>query len=120
MWLLALAGLLAQALSSDRHGSEDRQRSRGRIIYYRTCDGRADYGFSIERQPNGSYRPYIISQPSYCSRATGAHETHRLTSAGGRVFVCWDRALQSEEAAKKVAARWADNTQRYIQTGQRF
>jgi len=120
MWLLALAGLLAQALSSESSNHEGSQQSMSRMVYYRTRDGRADYGFSIERQSNGTYRPYITSQPAYGSRSTGAHETHRLTGDGGRKFVCWDRALHSEEEAKTVAALWADATQNYIRTGQRF
>jgi hypothetical protein len=120
MWLLALTGLLARALwpASDDH--EGRQQSISPMVYYRTRDGRADYGFSIERQSDGTYRPYIASQPTYGSRSTGAHETHRLTGAGGRKFVCWDRPLHSEEEAKNVAALWADATQAYILTGRPF
>lgn len=88
-------------------------------VYYRTKDGRADYGFSVERQGNGTYRPYITSQPSYCGRADDAHSTHRLTD-GGRQYVCWTHQLQSEAEAKQVAAKWADATQEYIRTGRGF
>jgi hypothetical protein len=88
--------------------------------YYRTRDGRADYGFSIERQSDGTYRPYITSQPGYGSRSTGAHQTHRLTGEGGRKYICWNRSLRSQEEAKSVAALWADATQDYIRTGQPF
>lgn len=87
--------------------------------YYRTKDGLADYRFSIERQPDDTYRCFILSQPSYGSRATGAHETHRLT-AGFRRYVCWSQPLRSEEEAKNVAALWADATQEYIGSGRRF
>ena len=89
-------------------------------IYYRTQDGRADYGFSVERQRDGTWRPYITSQPGYGSRAADAHSTHRLTDGAGRSYVCWTHQLQSEPEAKTVAARWADATQQYIRTGQRF
>jgi hypothetical protein len=121
MWLLVLAGigLLARALSSENDG-DGGQQSTSRMIYYRTRDGRADYGFSIERQSGGTYRPYVASQPNYGSSSTGDHETHRLTGSGGRKYVCWDRPLHSEEEAKTVAALWADATQNYIRTGQRF
>lgn len=121
MWLLVLAGLglLARVLSSHDDGDQG-QRSTGGMIYYRTRDGRADYGFSVERQSDGMYRPYITSQPNYGSRSTGAHETHRLTGSGGRKYVCWDRPLRSEEEANNVAALWADATQNYIRAGQRF
>lgn len=120
MWLLALAGLLARVLSSASGNHEGDQQCMSQMIYYRTRDGRADYGFSIERQADGTYRPYIASQPSYGSRATGAHETHRLSGDSGRKFVCWNRALRSEEEARSVAALWADATQNYIRTGERF
>jgi hypothetical protein len=119
MWLLALAGLLARALWSESGEHEGTQQS-SPVVFYRTRDGGSDYGFSIERQSDGTYRPYIASQPTYGSRSTGAHETHRLTGAGGRKFVCWDRPLHSEEEAKTVAALWADATQNYIRTGRRF
>ncbi len=84
--------------------------------YYRTRDGQADYGFSIERQRDSSYRVYIESMPGYGSRNTGVHVTHRL-SDGGRNYICWSESLGSEQAAKQVAARWADMTQEYIRTG---
>lgn len=118
LFLLALGTLAASALNSaSRQQQGD---STMRTIYYRTRDGQADYGFSIERRSNGTYRPYIVSQPDYGSRATGAHATHRLTDSGGRQYVCWNRPLQNEEDAKQVAATWADATQQYIKTGRRF
>jgi hypothetical protein len=92
----------------------------GRTIYYRTRDCYADYGFSIERQRDGTYRPYITTQPDYGRRSTGAHQTHRLTGEGGRQYICWNRALRSEEEAKSVAALWADATQAYIRRGHPF
>ena len=85
-------------------------------IYYRTKDGRADYGFSFERQWDGSWRAYIASQPSYGSRDTSASVIHRLTD-NGRHYVCWSQPLRSEANARAVAAQWADLTQEYIRTG---
>lgn len=90
-----------------------------RFLYYRTRDGRADYGFSFERQAGGTWRVYIQSQPSYGGRDTGAHSTHRLTD-GSRKFICWDRPIQSFEDAKEIAALWADKTQNYIRHDRRF
>jgi len=84
--------------------------------YYRTKDGLADYGFSFERQPNGEWRAYIVSMPSYGRRNTSLHVTHRLRD-NGRYYVCWSEPLRSLEDAKKVAALWADLTQEYIKTG---
>ncbi len=86
------------------------------FTYYRTKDGRADYGFSFERQWDGSWRAYVVSQPSYGSRDTSASATHRL-SDGGRHYICWTQPLRSETDARQVAALWADRTQRYIWYG---
>jgi hypothetical protein len=89
------------------------------VIYYRTKDGLADYGFSFECQRDGTIRAYISSQPSYGSRDSSLHATHRLSDAG-RHYICWTDPLWSEEAARQVAALWADSTQEYIKTGRRF
>ncbi len=88
-------------------------------IYYRTKDGKADYGFSFEEQSDGSWRAFILSQPPYGRRDEGAHPTHRL-SDGGRKYVCWTDLLSTEKAARQVAAMWADATQRYIRDGTTF
>ena len=88
-------------------------------LFYRTSDGVADYCFSFEGEADGSFRAYIVDQPSYGARDTGLHATHRLTNAG-RYYVCWDRPLQSVEDARRVAALWADATQEYIRSGRRF
>ncbi len=116
--MVGLLIFLARLLAPD--GSrEERTESMAQTIYYRTRDGQADYRFSIERQSDGTYQSFILSQPNYGSRATGAHDTHRLT-ASGRRYVCWNRPLQNAEEAKSVAALWADATQEYIRTGRRF
>lgn len=86
---------------------------------YRTKDGRADYGFSIEQLPDSTWRAYIESQPSYGERDRGGHPTHRL-SDGTRMYVCWTQPLKTEEDARTIAALWADATQEYIRTGKRF
>jgi hypothetical protein len=100
----------APILSNGRTGSR---------VLYRTRDGRADYGFSIEQQPDGTWRTYIVSQPGYGNRASDAHSTHRLTD-GDRKYVCWDSPLRTLAQAKQVAGLWADATQEYIRTGKKF
>lgn len=88
------------------------------FAYYRTRDGLSDYGFSFERQPDGCWRVYIVSMPSYGRRDTSSLITHRLwDSSSGRYYVCWSQPLRSEADARKVAALWADLTQEYIKTG---
>jgi hypothetical protein len=88
-------------------------------IYYRTKDGRADYGFEIVTLPNGTERAYITSQPSYQGRDDTSHPTHRL-SEGARKYVCWDAPIYGRDAMKAVVALWSDCTQEYIKTGRRF
>lgn len=84
-----------------------------KLISYRTACGEADFTFSFEEQPGGSWLPIIISQPSYNGRPEDAHSTHRLASADGRLTVCWTEPIYSLEDAKKVAALWADETMKY-------
>lgn len=87
------------------------------ILYYRTRDGQADYCFAFLRAADGSYHAVILDMPSYGARDTSLAITHRLPTGDGRYKVCWDRPLWSEEEAKAVAAKWADLTQTYLQTG---
>lgn len=87
-------------------------------IKYRTQDGQSDYEFSLEQQPGGNWRAYIVSQPSYQGRPTDGDSTHRLTELGtGRKFVCVRAPVRSREELKKIVAAWSDRTQRYIKYG---
>lgn len=108
---LALLGL--KALSGSQNQDAGKMKKK---IYYRTKDGQADYGFSLEEQNDGSLRAYVDSMPNYGSRSTSLHTTHRLTD-GGRHYICWNRNLYDEEDLKKVVAVWSDATQTYIKTG---
>lgn len=101
------------------HSPEIQSDSRKVTTYYRTRDGRADYQFSFEQQRDGTWKPFILSQPSYQGREDDAHSTHRL-SDGHRKYVCWTDPLQTLAQAKQVAAMWADATQEYIRTGRPF
>lgn len=87
--------------------------------FYRTTDGSFDFKFNFEEQIDGTWRPYILNQPSYNGRETDQHSTHRL-SDGSRNYICWDRQLETLDEAKKVAAIWADKTLEYIRSGKRF
>jgi photosystem II stability/assembly factor-like uncharacterized protein len=89
------------------------------VQIYRTKDGLADYAFSLEPQRDGTWRAYIVRQPSYGGRATDSGAVHRL-SDGGRHYVCWQGAIRSESEARAVARDWADLTQRYIRFGDPF
>jgi hypothetical protein len=87
-------------------------------IKYRTQDGQTDYEFSFERQANGDWRAYIVSQPSYGFRATDSDSTHRLTDrSDGRKYVCIKRPPQTRADLERVVAAWCDRTQDYIKYG---
>jgi hypothetical protein len=104
---------ILEALANSQNQENERMK---KDIYYRTKDGRADYGFSFEEQNDGSLRAYIKSMPGYGSRSTNPLTTHRL-SDGGRNYVCWSEKIHSEEELKAVVASWSDKTQEYIKTG---
>lgn len=89
------------------------------VDWYRTKDGLADYQFSFEQQSDGTWRIYILSNPSYRGRADDCHSTHRLYD-GGRQYVCWTASIYSEADARAVAGLWTDKTQRYIRFGEAF
>lgn len=88
-------------------------------ICYHTKDGRTFYQFSVERQSDGTFRPYILTEPDYRGRDASSLKTHR-NSDGDRRYVCWTKPLQSEQAARTVAKDWAEATQEYIRTGKPF
>jgi hypothetical protein len=90
-----------------------------RKIKYRTRDRQADYYFGFEEFTDGTFRIYILEQPGYRGRDDSSHATHRLSDSGGR-FICWDSPIHGLDDAKRVAAAWADATQKYIRDGTRF
>lgn len=88
----------------------------GGTINYR-ASGCVDYRFRFEWIPRqDSWRIYILEQPSYRSRATDMHSTHRL-GLPHNPYVCWTDPLRTYEDALTIAALWADMTQRYIAIG---
>jgi hypothetical protein len=91
------------------------------IAHYRTTDGSGtDYVFDIVENGPSDWRAYIVSQPAYGGRDEGTVASHRLGLGTGRPYVCWNKPIRTREDAKKVAAAWADGTQRYIRTGTRL
>ncbi|MEM9354846.1 MAG: hypothetical protein AAGB04_01415 [Pseudomonadota bacterium] len=63
-----------------------------------------------------SYRIYIIRSVSYCGRAEGGHQTHRLSDAAG-TYICWDGQLRTKEDVIAVASIWVRSTVKYISSG---
>ena len=86
---------------------------------YRTKSGRHYFRFSYERQSDGEVRIYIVDQPSYRGRATGAHPTHRY-GLDRRPYVCYEPLPKNLDDAIKISKAWADRTEKYIETGERF
>ena len=88
---------------------------------YRTADGRNYFGFDVVRLPDNSLRAYIDTMPSYGSRSTGLHETHRYyDKVSRRHYICFDSKVYYEEDILAVMKYWAEETQRYIRTGSPF
>ena len=88
---------------------------------YRTNDGKAIFQFRFVYV--GSYYEIdIIESPSYADRASGPHDTHRLSSdrGGYRICVGDNYAVDSLSIARRVAAAWAEQSWRYIKTGRPF
>ncbi len=89
--------------------------------FYRTKDGCADYGFEFCTLPDGSFRAYITSQPSYQGRNESSHSTHRtFDHAKGMQLIDWADPVPSLESIKAIASMWADCNQEYIRTGKHF
>ena len=86
---------------------------------YRTKNGASDYRFSFEEVSRNNWRAYILKQPSYRSRSTTSHATHRLQD-GNRLYVCTSKTIGSLAEARHLASLWADCTEDYIRRGQRF
>lgn len=84
---------------------------------YRTKLG-TEFKFGFERAGD-SFVIHILDQPSYGGRDDDPHTTHRHGSGDERT-VCWTGPMPSLEIAKNVAGFWADYTERYILTGQKF
>jgi hypothetical protein len=77
--------------------------------------GRKDFTFKYEKV-GSIYRAFIINCPSYGSRATGLHDTHRLTD-NGRYYVCWTPEPTRLDDITQVSKLWAEATAKYIDTG---
>jgi hypothetical protein len=83
------------------------------VLDYRTRDGLADYGFSIEFDPNVGWRVYIVFQPLYGDRDGSLQLPYQSTDGKGRRYVNWSPKLDSLGDAKTVAALWAELSHRH-------
>jgi hypothetical protein len=85
---------------------------------YRTEDGQDYFDFDVVRLPDDSLRAYITNMPSYGSRPTDLHSTHRYyDNSSERHYICFDGKVDSEENMLGVMKYWAEETQHMIRTG---
>jgi hypothetical protein len=82
------------------------------VMSYRTQDGLADYGFSIEFQSSKGWRIYIVFEPFHPDNKN-SHKLPYRSVEDGRCHVDWPSKLDSLGEAKTVAALWAELAQRY-------
>ena len=80
---------------------------RGRNYHFR---------FKITKSDSDGFRAYIEEAPSYGSRSTSLHATHRLRDSNGH-YICWNSRIDSLGAMKAVAQLWTKATVMYIADG---
>src|SRR5262249_33618556 len=83
------------------------------VMSYRTEDGLADYGFSIEFNLDIGWRVYIVFQPLFQSDDEGIKSPYQATDHDGNLYVNWPLKINSQGDARTVAALWAELDQRY-------
>jgi len=82
------------------------------VMDYQTRDGLADYGFSIEFQPDVGWRVYILFEPLFLDNIDSLNLPYQAIDGNGRRYVDWRAKLDSLADAKTVAALWAELSQR--------
>ena len=85
---------------------------------YKTKDGNALYKFNYV-DIGGKFEIDILDQPSYGSRDTSAHKTHRLPSSRNGQKICISAGSEPTtlDGAKNISMQWAELTHTYIKTG---
>lgn len=87
--------------------------------YYKSLSGDV-YCFWLSQYGNG-YRIYILEHPSYGSRSSSLHDTHRFYDSDKKVhYICYSPLPKNKFDAMMIAGKWADNTSIYIRTGKAF
>ena len=74
------------------------------VMDYRTRDGLADYGFSIELQSDTGWRVHIIFQPFPQRHDDSLQLSNQAINENGRRYVDWSGKLDRLGDAKAVAA----------------
>lgn len=89
------------------------------VMVYRTRDGLADYGFSIDYQPNVGWRVYIVFPPFHQSLDDSLQLPYQSIDRDGRRYVNWTGKLENLGDAKTVATIWAEQVQGYQRAQER-
>lgn len=95
----------------------------GPVIYYGNSKHNAlDVEFRFKYvYKRGSWRAYIIRQPSFNGRDESLTVTHRYRDTDNNMYyVCWDTPIAQIKDMQNVSKFWADNILEYIATGKRF
>lgn len=82
------------------------------VMDYRTRDGLADIGFSIEFQPDIGWRVYIVFDSFYRGRDRDRDLPYQSLDRAGRRYVNWSPKIDTLGEAKVVAGVWAELAQR--------
>jgi hypothetical protein len=86
------------------------------VMDYRTQDGLAEYGFSIEFESGLGWRVYIIFEPFHQGHNDNLRLPYQSIDRDGRRYVDWSSKLDGLGDAKTVAALWAELVERYQRT----
>jgi hypothetical protein len=86
------------------------------VMDYRTRDGLADYGFSIDYEPDRGWRVYPVFLPFHQGNDGDLRLPYQAVDDKGRRYVDWPEQVGSLGEARVVAALWAEIAQRYQHT----
>lgn len=78
------------------------------VMSYRTEDGFADYGFSIEYQQDAGWRVYIVFEPPYQNHNNNLRAPYQSIDHEERRYIDWSSRLDSLGDAKTIATLWAE------------
>ena len=83
------------------------------VMNYRTEDGLADYGFSIEFHSDIGWRVYIVFRPFYQGDDGSMKSPYQATDPQGHPYVNWPLKIKNLGDARTVAGLWAELDQRF-------
>jgi len=82
------------------------------VMDYRTRDGLADFGFSLEFESDSGWRAYVIFDPFRRSHNQHLDLPYQAIDHAGRRYVDWPSKINTLGEAKTVAGVWAELAQR--------